>query len=276
VIRPADACRAAWAALALALVVPGASGQPKPMRPDTTAAEQEWLGGVHSALGHRDCARVVSRLNDGLEKRFPEAYVMAGALYEQGLCLKAQWDRAATMYQRALAAGHRGGHYRLVAGMAERDAPVALWWAQEGDGVMLPEACRVPADRHRDAGAFAAVLQSWPAGRIAACAYMAGVVAAVSGEIEYPGDAIGTLVEGGIRLHFKPAEGRIEWLPLELSQYSVANQLRDQPVMPRVNERLRAYAEEVGRRALARFPRPDGIDPSWQALVDFRFDFNMR
>lgn len=266
--------KATLAALLLAAAATGAAADA--MRPETTRAESEWLDGVHSALRHRDCPRVVSRLNDGLEKRYPEAYVMAGAMYEQGLCVKAQWDRAATMYQRALAAGHRGGHFRLVAGLAERNAPVALWWAQEADRIRLPEACRVPAERHRDAEAFAAALQAWPAGRIPACAYLAGVIAAVSGEMEYPGDAIGELVSGAIRMQFSPAEGRIDWVPQELSQYSVAQQQRDQPMRRQTSERLRAYAEEVGRRALARFPRPDGIDPSWQATMEFRFDFSFR
>jgi TPR repeat protein len=144
------------AALAVALLGIGWAVSAENIRPDTTRDGQEWMGGVHSALEHRDCKLAVARLNQGLERRYPDAFLLAGAMFEQGLCVKTEWDRAATMYQRALAVGHGGGQFRLVAGLAERGAPVALWWAQERDAVMLPDECRVPAEAHRRAEACAA------------------------------------------------------------------------------------------------------------------------
>jgi TPR repeat protein len=270
-VRPV--LRAALAAWLLGAAAAGAAA--REMRPEISRAEAEWLAGVHSALNHRDCPRAVSRLNDGLEKRYPDAYMMAGAMYEMGLCVKAQWDRAATMYQRALAARHRGGQYRLVAGLAERDAPVALWWAQEGDAVMLPSECRVPAAAHRDAEAFAAALQAWPAGRLAACAYVAGVVAAVSGEVEYPGDALGMQIEGRIQMQFHPAQGRIDWRTAEIGRLALTGPVSGDREMDRssakASDALRRYLEEIGRRALARFKAPAGIDPDTVVKVEYVF-----
>lgn len=268
----------ALGASVLAAAALGVQAQPQAMRPDSTRAEREWLDGVHSALNHRDCKLAVSRLNEGLEQRYPDAFLLAGAMFEQGLCVKAQWDRAATLYQRALAAGHRGGRYRLVAGLAERDPAVALWWLQDGDGASLPAACRAPAAVHRDAEAYAALLAGWPAGRLAACAYLAGVSAAISGELEYPGDALGMLIEGRILMQFLPAEGRIDWRTAEVTRLEGSGLQSGEQVALRdgvkARDVLRRYLDELGQRALARFKRPAGIAPDWR--VDTEYSFRIR
>lgn len=263
----------ALAALLLAAAAAGAQAQA--MRPDTSRAEFEWMAGVHSALDHRDCKLAVARLNDGLEQRFPDAFMLAGAMFEQGLCVKVQWDRAATLYQRALAAGHRGGQFRLVAGLAERDAPVALWWAQQDEAVQLPRECRVGADVHASAEAYASALRAWPAGRIAECAYMAGVVAAVTGEVEYPGDALGMRIEGRIEMRFHPGQGRIDWRTEEVARLELSGLVSGDRMMDRdsakVRDSLRRYLDEVGRRALARFKAPAGLPADLAVRVAYIF-----
>jgi TPR repeat protein len=255
-----------------------ATGAPcaEPHRPGVTQAEWEWLNGVHSALGHRDCKLAVSRLNDGLAGRYPDAFLLAGTMYEEGLCLKAQWDRAATMYQRALAAGHRGGRYRLIAGLAQREPAVALWWTQEGNIVWLPEACRVPAEAVRDAEAYATALQRWPPGRLAACAYLAGVASAISGDLEYPGDALGMLIEGTVRMQFIPAEARIEWRTTEVARLEPSGLMSGERVMERdavkARDSLRRYLDELGKRALNRDrAAPPASDPGWLVNVEYVF-----
>jgi hypothetical protein len=143
---------------------------------------------------------------------------------------------------------------------------VALWWAQERDAVTLPGECRVPVEAHRQAEAYAAALQAWPAGRIAQCAYMAGVVASVTGEVEYPGDALGMLIEGRIEMRFFPGQGRIEWHTdevnrLELSGLVDGDRLQDRD-SAKARDSLRRYLDEVGQRALARFKAPPaGLAP---------------
>jgi hypothetical protein len=263
------------AAAGLVAAALGAQAQPQAMRPETTRAEAEWLEGVHSALGHRDCPRAVARLNDGLERRFPDAYVMAGAMFEQGLCVKAQWERASTMYQRALAAGHRGGQYRLVAGMAERDPAVALWWSQEGSALQLPSECRVAAEAHRDAEAYAAALRAWPSGRLGICSFIAGVSASVFGEVEYPGDTRGRQIDGTVEMHILPGAGRIEWqgMDLKLSEAWVAQlpAARAGRLDAQAREAVRAYLDGIAQRALRRYPIPAQAGADLRLVVRLAF-----
>lgn len=250
--------RATLVALLLAAAATGAAAEA--MRPETTRAESEWMAGVHSALSHSDCKLAVSRLNDGLDQRYPDAYLMAGAMYEQGLCLKAQWDRAATMYQRALAVGHRAGQYRLVAGLAEREPAVALWWSQEGQALQLPSECRVASEAHRDAEAYAAALRAWPGGRLGICNFMAGVLASVFGEVEYPGDTRGHQINGTVEMHLLPGAGRIEWqaMDLKLSEAWVAQlpAARAGRLDAQARDAVRAYLDGIAQRALRRYPVP--------------------
>lgn len=264
-------------ALAAGLLAASALGSAaQPLRTESSRAEQEWLAGVHSALDHRDCKLVAARVNDGLEQRHPEAYVMAGALFEQGLCVKADWARAATLYQRAMAVGHRGGFYRLVAGLAERDPPVALWWAQEGDAARLPEGCGTAAEAHRDAEAYAAALRAWPAGQLAACNYVVGVLASLYGEVEYPGNVVGKALEGSVQMHFLPAQGRIEWQAreLHLSDHwrSLLPEARAARQEASAVETVQRYLDEIAQRALRRYPVPARLDPAARVVVQLSFE----
>lgn len=265
--------KAKLAALLLGAAAAGATAEA--LRPEVTRAESEWLAGVHSALGHRDCPLAVARLNDGLEKRYLDAYVMAGAMFEQGLCVKAQWERASTMYQRALAAGHRGGQYRLVAGMAERDRAVALWWSQEGTALQLPSECRVAAETHGDAEAYAAALRAWPAGRLGVCSFIAGVAASVFGEVEYPGDTRGRQIEGTVEMHILPGAGRIEWqgVDLRLSEAWVAQlpAARAGRLDAQAREAVLAYLDGIAQRALRRYPVPTQAGADLRLVVRLVF-----
>ncbi|MCP5272439.1 MAG: hypothetical protein H6932_14610 [Burkholderiaceae bacterium] len=258
----------------LALVAGAASAV---QRPEQTREEREFLDAVHVALRHRDCAAVVQRLNDGLAAKLPDAFLMAGTMYEEGLCLKRSWERAAEHYGRAWSTGHTGGGYRMIAGLASREPGAALWWAQRV-GQAMPAACRVPAEVHADVQAFVAALNAWPAGRLQACSHVAGVVATVIGEAEYPGEALGQMLEGSVQLRYRPAEARLEWQNLETRALAHGGLLRGEPLQDResraARDRMRAALETLGQRALARYPRPEGIDPNW--LIEVHYEFQLR
>jgi TPR repeat protein len=88
---------------------------------------------VSAAMGRSDCVAAASALNAGLAKSHPEVWLLAGAMFEDGLCLKANWDRALNFYQRADGAGLPSAAARLAAGYATaaggRDLAASLWWA---------------------------------------------------------------------------------------------------------------------------------------------------
>ncbi len=284
-----DAAR--WALLALALLLalclPGGHALAQgstPFRPDESVAERDTVASVHLALQYKDCSRAVSHLNGGLRARYTGIYLLAGAMYENGLCLKADWDRAQGLYQRAQEAGHSGGGYRLVAGAAvnppgagPRDVGLALWWGQEVLGAGLPEPCRVPAFVHKDAEAYVLTLQRWPPERLAHCVYSAGVMAAAIADLAFPSAAVELQLTGEIEMRFLPARGEIEWKTLSLDVADSIG-LRGQEAAERRltrkgRETFESYMRDLGERALKRYIRPAGIPDNWVMTSSFAFSF---
>lgn len=247
-------------------------------RPEETRSERDARDGVLGAIQAKDCARAVARLNEGLAARFPGFYLLAGTMYEEGICLKPNWERAEQLYRRGVQAGHKGGMYKLVSGLAHgpRDLGAALWWAQHADGATLPRDCLVPGWVHRDAESYAATLRSWPAGRLAACAYTAGVVATVAGDVEYPRSAIGFAMQGRVRMEFVPAHARFAWETSELQLLPLMGVVSGDALADRSSraqkDTLRRELEEAGQRALKRYAMPPGIDPGWRVLSEYIFE----
>jgi hypothetical protein len=237
--------------------------------------EAEWLAGVHSALNHRDCQLAVSRLNDGLAARFADAYLMAGTMFEDGLCVKAHWERAASLYRQAHAAGRPTGIYRLVAGLAHRDAAVALWWAQKTGAPYLPDVCRVEAQVHGSAEAYAAALRDWPPGQLGGCSYVAGVQAAVFGELKHPTVALGRYVDGKVTMRFLPSTGRIEWQVVELEGVLPTPFETPAATMARrdaaARQDLERYLETISQRALARYAKPPSLAMDGEITAEMLF-----
>jgi hypothetical protein len=274
---------AAWAAakaglLALWLVAAPALAS----RPAATTAETDSLEAIKTALAGRDCKLAVQRLNSALQRAWPGAFLMAGQFYEEGLCLQANWERAEHMYRRAQEAGHDGGVLRLVAGLAAQgqDPAAALWWAHQAAALPLPADCRVTPDARSEPERFVAVLQRWPRARLDGCVYAAGVVADVSGTLEYPVFALDFWLRGEVEMSFWPAEGRFEWKTLDFEAKQMhgvidgdAARDRDGPFARRSFER---HLAQAGERALKRFVRPAGIDAAWQQTLKFQFDLQAR
>lgn len=274
-----------WVALGLALASLCAQAQSsggESLRPETTLSEADSLEAIKTALRSRDCKLAVQRLNRALAANWPGAFLMAGQFYEEGLCLKASWERAEHMYQRAQEAGHEGGLLRRVAGLAAigQDPAAALWWAHQAKALPLPEDCRVPQADRAEPERFVAVLQRWPQARLKACVYAAGVVADVVGTLEYPLFALEFWLRGEVEMNFLPSQGRFEWKTLDFEAKQIhgwvdGDRARDRegPFARRAFER---HLAEVGERALKRFARPAEIDPAWRQTMTFRFNVQAR
>jgi hypothetical protein len=270
--------KAALAALACWL----AAGALAAQRPDETRVERDTVAGVTSAIEHKNCPLAVARLNEGLAAKLLSAYMVAGTMYEEGLCLKPSWDRALQMYLQADQRGHEGAWVRLVAGYAyqRRDPASAIWWLSRRGGLGLPAECRLPSGLWDDPEAIVATLRAWPAGQVEQCVYSAGVVAFVAGDFEYPQVAIDFALNGKVAMHFVPATGSIDWKTLELEELQPpgvidGDRFRDRSSR-KVRQAFETYLRELGERALRRFERPTGIDPDWQVEHQFQFNIDYR
>ena len=240
------------------------------------------MDAVHRAIDRRDCERAGTRLNEGLAARHPGVYLMAGAMYEDGVCLKANWERASLMYQRAHEAGHTGGVLRLVAGNAlgRRDVAAALWWAQQADRLPKPAACQVGESVWKDPDQFVATLQRWPREQLDACLYVVGVMAMIVGDVEYPAQALRYELEGQVRMRFDAPAGRIDWQTLGIEPGQMRGvltgesqaQQRSRSVVGSLESNLRS----IGERALARYPKPPEVPEHWRFTQDFNFTINRR
>jgi hypothetical protein len=242
--------------------------------------EGEAIDSVLRAVEAGDCGLAVRRLNDGLSQQHPWLFLLAGAMYENGTCLKPQWDRAERMYLRAHDAKHPAGRLRLVAGYArgQRDPAAALWWASELGS--LPPECRPFAagtGAGRDPEAFVREIQLWPAAQLRACTYVAGVLAQVLGEAEFPATAALFAMRGRVQMDFKPAAGQIEWKTLELEELQILGVSSGDAQTDRKSRRVRgafeAHLRQVGERALKEHPRPAGVPEGWAMQTTFTFSY---
>jgi hypothetical protein len=215
---------------------------------------------VSDALAKRDCTAAAAALNAGLAKQHPEVWLLAGAMFEDGLCLKASWDRAVGFYQRADNAGLPAAPLRLAAGYATptggRDFAATLWWAARG---------KTPLPMAGEPDRFVAALKTWPAGQLDACAYAAAVMATMQGEFAGTDLASALGLEGRVRIAFVPAEARIDIDDDLAAAGGVSSDaaLRDaqaRTMRTALQQQLRAVAD----RALKRHAKPAAVPASWR------------
>lgn len=224
---------------------------------------------VSEAVKQRDCAVAVAKLNAGLSKNHPEVLVLAGVMYEDGICLKPNWDRAVGFYQRALSAGYPGAAARVAAGFAApaggRDKAASLWWALQAKTAM-PAACTQVAALAEDADRFVAALQAWPAGQLDACAYVGAVMATIQSEAEAPGLASAFGLEGRARFTFVAEPTRID-IAEEVTP-AVASVVIDAAVRERDAKASQAAfslaLRQLADRALKRYERPAALPAAWR------------
>ena len=241
---------------------------------------------VVKAIEARDCAAAVRELNAALAGGSTEALLFGGAMFEQGLCLKQNTERAARLYQRAADAGAGDAKSRLAAlyasPVAGPDKGSAIWWGLQAN-LPLPKPCVVATDVRGNVEAFAQALSAWPAGMLDACVHVTGVLAVLDSEfnIRSASDS-----QAGVAIDFRPATGSLEAGSTQVTQslrdsstrvteaHSMTGVLQsgsapsiEQQRAQQLQQELQALAkqvETVGRDALVRFPKPASVDKDWR------------
>ena len=238
------------------------------------------VDGIRNGIAARDCSLAVDRLKSGLKNEYPEVLLLAGSLYENGICVKRDWPRAVDFYARAHAAGEKDAAARIAAGYADPangpDVAAALWWALKHTP-FRPAPCTVPKEALADPDRFVAELKAWPQARLSTCNYLAGVMSTIAAEVKYPELAAAHAIGGDVTLRFLPGVPRIELQRGESREYEMvgwvmADALRDRKSR-KMADGFQAALSAVGNRALARYPHPGGIPED--ALITVKYNFCM-
>jgi hypothetical protein len=221
-----------------------------------------------------NCVSALKLLRSGLAIDSPRAALLTGAMYEHGICLKKNWESAAGHYVIAHNGGEQAAALRLAAAYAAPgagpDAGAALWWLSQS-ALKSSEACVVEQSARNDPDRFVAVLQTWTPARLAACNYMAGVMATIAGESQYPWERRPlepepTLKpEGTVAVRLTPGLAQVDIWTVGSSGLFSEQRTGSQALALHAVRKSR-YEKEIriiADRALARYPQPPGIDPAW-------------
>ena len=273
-------------AIALAcLLAAGAAAQDQaPKNPRAgieERTERKDLRTINILMAEGRCTQAVEALKSGVRAKRPGFLLLAGMMHDEGICVKADWEKAVNLYMLALQAGSQTATARLVAGYARpgRDNGLALWWVARShvtDG--FPRQCIPQADPERDLDGFNAGLEAMPPEAFKACVYLIGVVAAVYAEREFPQLALRHGVTGTYTMSFDPARGTMAWqqdaLEINENKGSWARDLAQEDLEnPRkIRDSLLAYLKRKGEFALTRYPKPDGgLPPDYVYKSSFVF-----
>ncbi len=246
--------------------------------PDEQAVDLVW-----TYINAKDCAAAAKALSDGAAKGYPGLLLLAGAMFEDGVCLKPNWQRAEGFYQRAQAAGHPRAAAKLASGYmtaaAGPDKAAALWWAL-GDQRPLPSECLSVASLVNDADRFVQALQAWPAQRLDGCAYTAAVLSTLIGDMEFSSRAAAHGMKGELKLTYQPALERFSIDTSEIEFIRLGGVVSGDAIRDRESMSVRGEFERDIRtaadRALKRYTKPAGIDPTWQVAFGFTFQYVAR
>jgi TPR repeat protein len=209
---------------------------------------------VSSYLANKDCPGAVGALNDGVKSKQRDVLLLAGAMFETGLCVKENWERAAYFYQLADKAGNKAAIHRLAAGYAVTGR-----------------------DPEKDPEGFAAALTRMPVPEFKACVYMTGVYSAIMGETEFPSAAARSGMFGDVLMTFDPARGAIDWSQDNTGQALGEGLIDGNKINTesrrKVENSLLDYMRAAGTRTLARYSKPGGIDPAVRIQQKFVFTY---
>jgi hypothetical protein len=240
---------------------------------------QEAVVGVHDRIAAEDCPGAVSRLNAGLAAGYPEVQLLAGSMYDEGVCVKRNWERAVHFYALADDGGQKAASARLAAGYAAPDngpdIGAALWWGAHEKNGAGRSICPVSDQAFGDPDRFVAELRKWPQAQLAACNYAIGVMMTLAGELRYPAKPLQYAIGGTVVVTFEPAVPRIDIKTIgteEENLYGVVSgdTLRDRKSST-VKRAFEAEVRKIGDRALKRYPQPAGIPSGWHPQVKFIF-----
>lgn len=252
----------------IALLAQSSAHAADKFEPDPKATAQ-----VAGYLWAKDCPGAVKALNAALKDKKPEILLLAGNLFEEGMCVKVDLDQATKYYLRAHEAGHPSAAPRMISMQAKSDPATALWWAIS-TGQPVPRACFSEYVEKNEPDAFVAALNQWPAGRLAACVYTIGVVNRIRAQVEFPPEAQRSGVFGIVNMQLVPAEGKVTWKKVESGSVPVSG-----VAAPEYTERhlfkntFLQYLQGVSDNALKEYTKPAGIDPAWRMDVQFHFSY---
>jgi hypothetical protein len=236
---------------------------------------------VESVMDHirsADCKGAVGALNAGLAENHPEVALLAGSMYDNGVCVRRDWQRAVQFYVQAHDGGHAGAVYRLAAGFAAPengpDIAAALWWASRIRPAVM-EACAVTGAAADDPDLFVAALNAWPQKRLAHCNYIVGVMSTLAGEMRYPDRPLSFAVGADIEMRFVPAVPRMDLRPTGSTEFTMLGIVDGNEQNERYSKRMTAAfldtVRALSERAIKRYPQPPGIHPESQAVMRFTF-----
>jgi hypothetical protein len=247
-----------------------------------TAEESQYGRNTASAIRTRielqQCDGAVADLKTGLKKEFPEVALLAGSMYDNGICVKRDWDRAVAFYVQAWQGGMKEGADRLAAGYAAPehgpDTAAALWWASRQRSRPV-KGCTVSPANIDDPDRFVAELQAWPQQQLVVCNYITGVMSMVSAETQYPEWASDLGVGGEVGVRFLPAVPGFEWKKGATQEYRLLGLVDGDNLRGRGSRAVTGGFEkslrEVADRALRRYPHPAGIPAETTVEVQYVF-----
>ena len=232
---------------------------------------------VRKAIADSDCKGAVSALNKGLAAHISEVQLLAGTMYENGICLKANWDRAAKLYTQAYNNGHEGAAYHLAAGFAAPengpDVASALWWGSRAN--LRYGDCTPAGEAANDPDKFLAEVKTWSDARVGICTYEVGVIATIASEVRYMDPTGQWAMNGRVRVTFKPTVPRVD-LTLDVKKHALNGEhngdrpweLSDKAAVSNFTQNLRTVAD----RAIKRYPKPNAIPADLpDATFEMRF-----
>jgi hypothetical protein len=247
-----------------------ARAEPKFKEPDPRETRR-----VAAYLDSKDCPGAVRAIKDGVKARQPDVLLMAATMMEEGLCMQADWKKAVNLYDMAYQAGNAAAWNAMVAALAVdgRDNGSALWYAaQRPTG--LPSYCFPKADPLKDLDGFNAELERMTPSVFKSCVYMVGVMHEVFSRTRFPRDALYHDVQANLIMKFVPSSGTISWTfkqtagAVEGDRSMAQAQFGDQR---KFEKSLLNYVTAKSNNALARYTRPEGIDPNLVLPGEFIF-----
>jgi hypothetical protein len=116
---------------------------------------------------------------------------------------------------------------------------------------------------------------------VAGCAYVAGALAHLASDVDYPMRALAYGAGGEVAMRWQPAQGAMQWRTLRTQQLDGQYGVGDSAALVdgasrRTAKALEDYLRGVGEQALRRYTKPADIDPAWAIEYLFVFSVSMR
>jgi len=273
------------AAVFAALSAPQVMAAATPEDAQTDRIADAVIRSVRNAIAGGNCDAAVYHLKDGLKSKRPKVALLAGSMYEQGLCVKRDWDSAVSYYALAADGGLDEGADRLAAGYADPangpDIAAALWWAQQRRvGRLELSYCAIGTEAAQDPDRFVAELGKWEPERLAICNYVLGVSSMLQAELAYPELAAEFGLGAEIRYIFHPGKPAVELQQSETQEYAMLGVIDGDALRYRNRKDKTGGFEktlnDVARRALARYPQPPGIPADAKVYLGTTFFISHR